>query len=110
MSSTAAYPAGSERAGRSSGSVRFVIHAASTEECERLLADFVRYCEIESPSGRERELADALSDDLRGLGLEVDEDEAGNLLARIPGPEAAPTILLCAHMDTVPLDAPVEVV
>jgi tripeptide aminopeptidase len=87
-----------------------VIHAASTEERERLLADFVRYCEIESPSGRERELADALSDDLRGLGLEVDEDGAGNLLARIPGPEAAPTILLCAHMDTVPLDAPVEVV
>jgi len=48
----------------------------------------------------------------------VDEDEtgsetgsnAGNLLTRIAGPEGAPTILLCAHMDTVPLDAPVEVV
>jgi tripeptide aminopeptidase len=87
-----------------------VIHAASTEERERLLADFVRYCEIESPSGREREVADALTEDLRGLGLEVDEDEAGNLLARIPGPEGAPTVLLCAHMDTVPLDGPVEVV
>jgi tripeptide aminopeptidase len=87
-----------------------VIHAASTEERERLLADFVRYCEIESPSGREREMADALSADLRELGLDVDEDEAGNLLARIPGPERAPTVLLCAHMDTVPLDGPVEVV
>jgi tripeptide aminopeptidase len=87
-----------------------VIHAASTEERERLLADFVRYCEIESPSGREREVADALTDDLRGLGLEVEEDEAGNLLARIAGPEGAPTVLLCAHMDTVPLDGPVEVV
>lgn len=95
-----------------------MIHAASTEERERLLADFVRFCEIESPSGRERAMADALTEDLRGLGLEVEEDDsgpetgsdAGNLLARIPGPEGAATVLLCAHMDTVPLDGPVEVV
>ena len=87
-----------------------MIHAASTEERERLLADFVRYCEIESPSGRERAMADALLEDLRGLGLEVDEDDSGNLLARIQGPEGAPIVLLCAHMDTVPLDGPVEVV
>jgi tripeptide aminopeptidase len=87
-----------------------VIHAASTEERERLLADFIRYCEIESPSGRERGMADALTDDLRGLGLEPDEDAAGNLFARVPGAEEAPTVLLCAHMDTVPLDGPVEVV
>jgi tripeptide aminopeptidase len=87
-----------------------VIHAASTEERERLLADFVRYCEIESPSGQERKIADALTQDLRGLGLEVDEDDAGNLLAAIDGPEGAPIVLLCAHMDTVPLDGPVEVV
>jgi len=87
-----------------------VIHAASTEERERLLADFVRYCEIESPSGQERGMADALSADLRGLGLEVEEDEAANLLTRIEGPEGAPIVLLCAHMDTVPLDGPVEVV
>jgi tripeptide aminopeptidase len=94
-----------------------VIHAASTEERERLLADFIRLCQIESPSGREREIADALTADLRGLGLEVEEDDsrsqtgsdAGNLLVRAPGPEGAPTVLLCAHMDTVPLDGPVEV-
>ena len=87
-----------------------MIHAASTEERERLLADFIRYCEIESPSGRERGMADALTADLRDLGLEVDEDAAGNLLARIPAGEDAPNVLLCAHMDTVPLDGPVEVV
>ena len=87
-----------------------MIHAASTEERERLLADFVRYCEIESPSGQERKMADALTEDLRGLGLEVEEDDAGNLLTRIDGPEGAPIVLLCAHMDTVPLDGPVEVV
>jgi tripeptide aminopeptidase len=87
-----------------------VIHAASTEERERLLAEFIRFCEIESPSGRERGMADALVEELRGLGLEADEDAAGNLLARVQGPEEAPTVLLCAHMDTVPLDGPVEVV
>ncbi len=95
-----------------------MLHAASTEERERLLADFIRLCEIESPSGRERAVADALTEELRGLGLEVEEDDtasrtgsdAGNLLARVPGPEGAPTVLLCAHMDTVPLDGPVEVV
>jgi tripeptide aminopeptidase len=95
-----------------------VIHAASTEERERLLADFIRLCEIESPSGRERGVADAIVADLRELGVEAEEDDtaattgsdSGNLLARIPGPEDAPTVLLCAHMDTVPLDGPVEVV
>jgi tripeptide aminopeptidase len=95
-----------------------VIHAVSTEERERLLAEFIRFCEIESPTGRERGVAAALIEALRGLGIEVEEDDSadrtgsdsGNLLARIPGPEGAPTVLLCAHMDTVPLDAPVEVV
>ena len=33
-----------------------------------------------------------------------------HLVPRIPGPEGSPTVLLCAHMDTVPLDGPVEVV
>jgi tripeptide aminopeptidase len=91
---------------------------ASAAERERVLEDFVRLCEIPSPSWRERAIADAVTADLRELGLEVREDErsrletgseAGNLLARIPGPEGARTILLGAHLDTVPLDAPVEV-
>jgi tripeptide aminopeptidase len=91
---------------------------ASHAERERLLDDFVRLCEIESPSTRERAVADAVRGELEALGLEVEEDdsgaetgsEAGNLLARIEGPEDARTILLCAHLDTVPLAGPVEVV
>jgi tripeptide aminopeptidase len=90
---------------------------ADAQEKSQLVDDFVRLCEIESPSRRERPMADALGADLRALGLEVDEDgsaretgsDAGNLLARIPGPDGARTILLCAHMDTVPLDAAVAV-
>ena len=91
---------------------------ASAAEREQLLDDFVRLCEIESPSRRERKVADAMRAELESLGLEVEEDdsgadtgsEAGNLLARIPGPPDSPTVLLCAHLDTVPLSAPVEVV
>ena len=91
---------------------------ASAEERERLLSEFVRLCEIESPSGSERAMANAVAEELRALGLEVEEDEtgpdtgsdSGNLLTRIPGPAEGRTVLLCAHLDTVPLDAPVEVV
>jgi tripeptide aminopeptidase len=93
------------------------VRPASPQERERLLDDFVRLCEIESPSRRERRVADAVRAELEALGLEVEEDDtgrdtgsdAGNLLARIPGPEDSRTILLCAHLDTVPLAAPVEV-
>ena len=91
---------------------------ASPDERARLLADFVRYCEIESVSGSERAMADAVTADLRALGLEVIEDDsggetgsnAGNLLARIDGPPESRSIVLCAHLDTVPLDAPVDAV
>jgi tripeptide aminopeptidase len=87
---------------------------ATQAERERLRADFVRLCEIASPSRRERAAADFVAAE---LGLEVSEDEsasetgadAGNLYARIPGPDGAPTILFCAHLDTVPLTAPIEV-
>ena len=59
-----------------------------------------------------------MSAELSALGYAVEEDasasetgsDSGNLLVRIPGPAGAPTILLGAHLDTVPLAAPVEVV
>jgi tripeptide aminopeptidase len=93
------------------------LQSASTAERERLLDDFVRLCEIESPSRDERAVADAVRRELEGLGLQVEEDgsgsetgsNSGNLLARIEGPEGSRTILLCAHLDTVPLAGPVEV-
>jgi tripeptide aminopeptidase len=93
------------------------VRPSSAQERERLLDDFVRLCEIESPSRRERAVADAVRAELEALGLEVEEDdtgqdtgsEAGNLLARISGPGEPRTVLLCAHLDTVPLAGPVEV-
>lgn len=86
---------------------------ATEAERERLHETFAALCRIESPSRHERGVADWLTEQLRALGLEVDEDDsgpavrsdAGNLLARIPG-RAPATVLMCAHMDTVPLAAP----
>ena len=90
---------------------------ATAQERDRLARDFVRLCEIESPSLRERAVAQDVTAELRFAGLEVEEDgsaavvgsDSGNLLARIPAPEGSPTVLLCAHLDTVPLSASVEV-
>jgi tripeptide aminopeptidase len=91
------------------------VRRATEAERERLHDTFAALCRIESPSGRERGVADWVTGELRGLGLEVQEDDvgpqvgsdAGNLLARLPG-SGPDSILLCAHMDTVPLGAPVE--
>ncbi len=88
---------------------------AGAAERERLHDTFTTLCRIESPSGHERTCADWLTAELRAIGLEVEEDgsgpaagsDAGNLLARIPGRDPH-SLLLCAHMDTVPLAAPVE--
>jgi tripeptide aminopeptidase len=78
---------------------------------------FVRLCEIRSPTGEEREVADTVAAELRALGLEVSEDEAagpaeagaGNLLARLPG-RSEEWVMFCAHLDTVPHRGQVEVV
>ncbi len=84
---------------------------------ERLHETFVRLCEIRSPTGEEREIADTLVAELRALGLEVSEDDAagpaqagaGNILARLPG-ESEEWVMFCAHIDTVPHDGLVEAV
>jgi tripeptide aminopeptidase len=84
---------------------------------DRLHDTFAALCRIESPSHHERPCADWLTRELREMGVAVSEDDAaaatdsdaGNLLARIPGAggESGPHVLFCAHMDTVPLAAPV---
>jgi tripeptide aminopeptidase len=78
---------------------------------------FVRLCEIPSITEAEREMADAVTEELRGMGLEVSEDDraaaaragAGNLLCRIPGASEG-SVMFCAHLDTVPHAGLIEVV
>src|SRR5215831_12267325 len=76
----------------------------------RVLDLFLELAAIPSPPGDEREVADRVIDELRSVGLEVDEDgagseigsNAGNLLARLPATADGVPIFLCAHLDTVP--------
>jgi tripeptide aminopeptidase len=77
----------------------------------------VRLCEIRSPTGEEREVADTLLAELRALGLGAVEDDAagpaaagaGNILARLPG-RGERWVTFCAHIDTVPHAGQIEVV
>jgi tripeptide aminopeptidase len=63
-------------------------------------------------------MARAVTAELERIGLDVAEDGSapatgapcGNLLARVPGEGDAPTVMLCAHLDTVPLTDRIEVV
>jgi tripeptide aminopeptidase len=81
-----------------------------------MLDRFVRLCEIASPTGEEREVADAVLDELRSLRVDVSEDAAatparagaGNLIARVPG-RTDRWLSFFAHLDTVPHDGPIEV-
>jgi tripeptide aminopeptidase len=91
------------------------VTAASEAERRRLHDTFAALCRIPSPSGSERACADVVVKELRGLGLLVAEDGAaaalggdcGNLLVRIPG-DGERSLLFCAHLDTVPVAAPIE--
>jgi tripeptide aminopeptidase len=88
---------------------------ASEVELRRLNDTFAELCAIASPFGHERAVADRVAEELRSLGLEVEEDDAGeqiggdagNLLARLPG-RGERSVLLCAHLDTVPHEGAVE--
>jgi tripeptide aminopeptidase len=88
---------------------------ASDVERRRLNETFARLCAIPSPFGSERACAEHVARELGRMGLGVEEDGvaaevgagSGNLLARIPG-RGERTILLCAHLDTVPEDGVIE--
>jgi tripeptide aminopeptidase len=82
-----------------------------------MLDRFVRLCELASPTGSERAVADAIVAELRDVGVEVTEDGAagpaqagsGNLIARIPGEREA-WVMFAAHLDTVPHEGAIEVI
>jgi tripeptide aminopeptidase len=82
-----------------------------------LSGTFAELCRIESPSLKERACAERVTAELRAIGIETHEDDAGekigadcgNLLARIPASRPRRgSLMLCAHLDTVPLAAPVD--
>src|SRR5919197_1995060 len=82
-----------------------------------VLSLFLELAALPSPSGEERAVADRVLDYLETLGLDADEDGAGarigssmgNVLCRVPASNGAGTpLFLCAHLDTVPPEGPIE--
>jgi tripeptide aminopeptidase len=77
---------------------------------------FLELAAVPSPSGQERAVADLVARYLRDLGLVVEEDDAGsridatsgNLLCRVPRTGEGTPLFLCAHLDTVPPEGPIE--
>jgi tripeptide aminopeptidase len=77
---------------------------------ERLLQLFLELVQIDSETGHERLICDALKEKLSALGLDVIEDDsakktghqAGNIVATLAGNQAhVPPIYFTVHMDTV---------
>jgi tripeptide aminopeptidase len=83
---------------------------------EEVLALFIELAELPSPPGGERAVADLVIRYVGDLGLEIDEDDAGdrigssagNLLCRLPARDGGMPLFLCAHLDTVPPEGPIE--
>lgn len=69
---------------------------------KRLIYTFFKLVQIDSESKKEQEITDFLKQSLLGLGLEVEQDETGNLIGWKKGVDSKkPALLLSAHMDTV---------
>ena len=88
----------------------------ATTAAPDVLTLFTELAAIPSPPGAERAVADRVVAELQALGLAVDEDDAGtridstigNLLCRLEPTDGGLPIFLCAHLDTVPPEGPIE--
>ena len=65
-----------------------------------LCRDLVR---IPSPSGEEGRIAAFVAETMEEIGLRVEVDRFGSVLGRRDGSRPGPTLLLDAHLDTVPV-------
>ncbi len=91
------------------------MNRATEPQRVQLHATFEALCLIESPTGRERTCANWVTSELASVGVDLEEDgagpaagsDSGNLYAWIPG-RGPRSLMMCAHLDTVPLTAPVQ--
>jgi len=75
----------------------------------RLVSGFMELVQVDSESGHEGQMVETLKNKLTALGMEVFTDDAarktgtetGNLIARMKGNVNGPTLMFCAHMDTI---------
>ena len=74
--------------------------AAFDEHAEAILDEQITICEIPAPTHQEAARADYVQRHLAAIGLAVQRDEVGNVVARHPDPAPNP-VVLSAHLDTV---------
>ncbi len=58
-------------------------------------------CAAFGPTACEGQVAAKIKEELAGLPVTLQSDRMGNLVAHLQGPEGAPRVMLCAHMDEV---------
>jgi tripeptide aminopeptidase len=75
---------------------------STAAERAQLKALFAELCAIPSPSAQEAAVRERVVAFLEGLGLTCAIDAAGNVLTRVGPGDGRPSVLLCAHLDTVP--------
>jgi acetylornithine deacetylase/succinyl-diaminopimelate desuccinylase-like protein len=81
--------------------VRAVLDSARSDDAV-LVADQIRFCEIEAPPFKEVRRASALKQAFEHLGLsDVRIDRAGNVIGSRPGVALRPHLVVAAHLDTV---------
>ncbi|MTI69644.1 MAG: M20/M25/M40 family metallo-hydrolase [Firmicutes bacterium] len=76
---------------------------------ERIVDEFKKYVQIDSPTKNEKEFSQFITKELEGLGFEVYIDNAGkkvgsntgNVIAKLKGTKDREPILFSCHMDTV---------
>mgnify|MGYP001492492077 CR=1 FL=1 len=76
---------------------------------QRIIDEFTKQAAIDSPSYKEKAIADYLEKRFQTLAADVEFDaigpkigsESGNLIARLPGDKEGEPLLISLHMDTV---------
>lgn len=68
---------------------------------QEILRTQVEIAQIAAPTGSERRRAGWIAERLRAAGLCATLDDAGNVIARVPGAYAGAPVVVCAHLDTV---------
>lgn len=87
-------------------------------DVESAIAHLMRFLSVEGVTGKEANIAAAVSDALKAIGVPASAirfddankriplpTETGNLIVDLPGTKAGPRLLFSTHLDTVPLCA-----
>jgi len=77
-------------------------HSRLAARDDSILRTQIAVAQIAAPTGEEHERAAWIARRFRDSGLsDIETDDAGNVIARRPGVEDLPPVVICAHLDTV---------